>query len=219
MHREGARIEVSAVLRMETSDRELTVGKGRFEALSDGVFAVAITLLILEVRLPSNVGRSSPLQAQIHALLAIWPQYLVYAATFATIGVMWLNHHALLDRAQRITHGVIMANLCLLCAICFLPFSTYTFEVFGLSSAAITFYGLTHIAIGYSFLFVQRAVLKAHGRRAAPFTPWNVVGLVAYPVATVAGYFWPLLGLIIIVLVAIFYTLPGNIEYSRQALA
>src|SRR6516225_7990851 len=116
---------------MDSSNRELTVSKGRFEGLSDGIFAVAMTLLVLEVRLPSSIGVSTPLPPQIHALLSIWPQYLVYAATFATIGIMWLNHHALLDRAHRITHSVIMANFTLLGLICFLPFTTYVLEELG----------------------------------------------------------------------------------------
>lgn len=207
-----------AVPRMKMSSSELTLSKGRFEGLSDGVFAVAITLLALEVRLPSGVGPSTPLAGQLHALISIWPQYLVYAATFATIGIMWLNHHALLDRAERITHGVIVANFCLLALICFLPFTTYALEQLGVTPPAAVFYGLTNVAIGYSFMFVQRAVLKAHGRRAAPFTPWNFVGLLAYPTATIVAVYVPLLGIIIIALVGLFYALPANIENSRRPL-
>ena len=203
---------------MDTSNRELTVSKGRFEGLSDGIFAVAMTLLVLEVRLPSGIGVSTPLPTQIHALLSIWPQYLVYAATFATIGIMWLNHHALLDRAHRITHSVIMANFTLLGLICFLPFTTYVLEELDISSPAAVFYGLTNVAIGFGFGFLQRAVLKAHGKRGEPFTAWNVVGVSAYPMATIVAFFLPLISIAIIALVSLFYALPSNIEYSPRSL-
>jgi len=203
---------------METSNRELTVSKGRFESLSDGIFAVAITLLVLQVHLPTDVDQSTPLRQQIHALVSIWPQYLVYVATFATIGIMWMNHHALLDRAHRITHGVIVANFCLLLLICFLPFSMYVLEVLGVTPPAAVVYALTNVAIGYSYLFVQRAVLKAHNKRAAPFTAWNFVGLSAYPIATIVAVFWPLLSIFIIALVGVFYALPSSVESSRRSL-
>lgn len=202
---------------MNIGTDDLTVGKGRFESFSDGIFAVAITLLVLEVRLPPNVGIKTPPAEQIRAIVEVWPHYLVYAATFANIGIMWLNHHALLDKAHRITHRIIIANLLLLALVCFLPFTTYVLEVFGITAPAVVFYGLVNVAIGYSFLFVQLAVLKAHDKH-APFTPWNFVGLSAYPIATLAGAFIPLLGIIIIALVAIFYAMPSSVAFSRRAL-
>ena len=202
---------------METSNRELTVGKGRFESLSDGIFAVAITLLILEVHLPANVGPNTPLPQQFHALVAIWPQYLVYIATFATIAIMWLNHHALLDRAHRITHSIIIANFCLLALICFLPFTIYVLEVLGLTPPAVVLYGITNFAIGCSYFFLQRAVLRAHGKPPAPFTRWSI-GLFAYPIATIVAFFLPLVSIFIIAFVGFVYAMPGSIELSRRSL-
>lgn len=201
---------------MKITDR-LTVGKGRFESFSDGVFAIAITLLILEVRLPPGVNVTTPLAQQVHALLRIWPQYLVYAATFANIGIMWMNHTALLDKAQRITHRVAVANLVLLSLICFLPFATYVLATLGFTPPAVVSYGLINVAIGYSYWFLQSAVLKAHQKH-AQFSPWNIVGLSAYPIATVVGAFAPLAGIVIIAAVAVFYAMPGSIEFSRGPL-
>ena len=93
------------------------LGKGRFEAFSDGVFVVAVTLLVLEVHLPATLSPSPSEAEQWRSLVQIWPQYLVYAASFATIGIMWLNHHALFRYIERITHGMIVANLVLLLLI------------------------------------------------------------------------------------------------------
>jgi uncharacterized membrane protein len=202
---------------MNKANDEIVVGKGRFESFSDGVFAIAITLLILEVRLPQGLGIATPVAQQIHALAIIWPQYLVYGATFANIGIMWLNHHAMLDKAQRITHRVVIANLVLLALICFLPFTTYVIEVFGVTAPAVVFYALVNVAIAFGYLFLQRSVFKAHDAHAI-LSPWNFVGLLAYPVAVVAGLFVPILAIVITVLVALFYAMPRSVELSRRPL-
>jgi uncharacterized membrane protein len=92
----------------------------RVEAFSDGVFAIAITLLILEIRVPPNVpGR--PLD---RALLHLWPSYLAYVASFMTIGVMWLNHHRLFNLIHKSDDGLIGINLLLLFGETWIPFPT-----------------------------------------------------------------------------------------------
>src|SRR5215469_12859391 len=121
---------------------DFTLDKGRLEAFSDGVFAIAITLLILELHLPPFHPPITASQ-QVHDLTIIWPQYLVYFVTFATIGIMWLNHHALFKNVRRVTHGLVLANLLLLSLISFLPFPTEVLARYGLTNVAIVYYGLT----------------------------------------------------------------------------
>ncbi len=89
----------------------------RLETFSDGVFAIAITLLILEVR-PSGGGSLA------HQLLAAWPSYVAYLISFVTIGIMWVNHHAIFSLIESTTHGLLVANLLFLMCIAFLPFPT-----------------------------------------------------------------------------------------------
>lgn len=192
--------------------KEFTLGKGRFESFSDGVFAIAITLLILEVRLPQWVSASSPSSHQARALLEIWPQYLVYAASFATIGIMWINHHALVHYARRITHGCLVANLVLLAFVSFLPFTTEVMGRLGLTRATVVYYGLTMIAISAGYSALQRQIFAANLKTRPRFTLWNLMGLGAYPFATVVGYFVPLAGVAIIALLALFYMMPSNIR-------
>jgi uncharacterized membrane protein len=92
----------------------------RIEAFSDGVFAIAITLLILEIRVPpAHVD-----DALAHALLGLWPSYLAYVASFMTIGVMWLNHHRLFTLIHRSDDGLIGINLLLLFGQTWIPFPT-----------------------------------------------------------------------------------------------
>jgi uncharacterized membrane protein len=89
----------------------------RLETLSDGVFAIAMTLLILEIKLPE--GHSLHQQ-----LLRAWPSYAAYALSFITIGIMWANHHGIFRLIERTTHGLVVANLMLLLFVAFLPFPT-----------------------------------------------------------------------------------------------
>jgi TMEM175 potassium channel family protein len=195
-----------------TSGATFTLGKARFEAFSDGVFAIAITLLILEVHLPSSISATSSDGSQAHALVAIWPQYLVYVASFATIGIMWLNHHALFHNARHITLGVIVANLFLLLVISFLPFPTAVLGQLGLSRPAVVYYGLavSLTAVGYTLVYI--AVLRAHPGAGRPFTAWNVVGLTLYPAATFVSAFVPVAGIALFIALAAFYMLPRNVR-------
>ena len=193
----------------------IALGKGRFESFSDGVFAIAITLLILEIHLPSSVSAASGNGEQARALIEIWPQYLVYAASFITIGIMWLNHHALIDRAHTITYHTIVANLVLLGLISFLPFTTEVLARLGLTSATVVYYGLTLTAISFGYLGLQRAVMASHPGSHRPITAWNIAGLGFYPVATLVGAFLPLLGLLLVAALGVFYALPGNVRLAQ----
>lgn len=188
------------------------LGKSRFEAFSDGVFAIAITLLVLQLHLPNGASTHTPAAEQVHALLAIWPQYFVYAATFATVGVMWFNHGALVHHLDRVTHGVVVTNLLLLGLISFLPFATYVLAQYGLTRPTVVYYGLTLTAISVAYLLLQRAAMAAHPATRRPLSAWNLVGLTLYPAATVIGLLSPIAGLVVIGLLAVFYALPSNVQ-------
>ncbi len=92
----------------------------RIEAFSDGVFAIAITLLILEIRVPESAAHGG----LGRALVELWPSYLAFIASFMTIGVMWLNHHRLFSLIQKSDDGLILYNLLLLLGITWIPFPT-----------------------------------------------------------------------------------------------
>lgn len=90
----------------------------RVEAFSDGVFAIAITLLVLELKVPQATTPLWP------ALVAQWPSYFAFLLSFAFIGVMWVNHHRLFTHIRRADNGLLFANLLLLLGITFIPFPT-----------------------------------------------------------------------------------------------
>jgi uncharacterized membrane protein len=96
-------------------DRDTT----RVEALSDGVFAIAITLLVIELKVPRDIGESLG-----HALAEQWPSYIAFLASFAVIGIMWLNHHRMFRMIVHATHGILVLNALLLLMISAVPFPT-----------------------------------------------------------------------------------------------
>jgi len=97
-------------------------GTQRIEAFSDGVFAIAITLLILEIRVPHMQGGGDPGLGR--ALLGLWPSYAAYVFSFVIIGIYWANHHSIFHLYQRSDHPFLLLNVLFLMCVSFLPFPT-----------------------------------------------------------------------------------------------
>ena len=91
---------------------------GRLVAFSDAVFAITITLLVLDIRPPADYSNL------LHDLLALWPSYLAYGVTFLFIGQVWANHHVMFDQIRAADRVVLLLNTLLLMAVVFLPFAT-----------------------------------------------------------------------------------------------
>src|SRR4029079_13892081 len=104
--------------RLRMAESETT----RLEAFSDGVFAIAITLLILEIKVPA--GPETQEHGLWRALLERWPSYVGYVISFATIGIMWVNHHALFKYISRVDRALLLATLLLLMTVSSLPYPT-----------------------------------------------------------------------------------------------
>ncbi|MDX1934871.1 MAG: TMEM175 family protein [Capsulimonadales bacterium] len=124
----------------ELSDDGLTTD--RIEAFSDGVFAIAITLLILEIRIP-EVGPGKSLQS---ALLAVWPSYFAYLMSFLMIGIYWANHHYIFKLYKRTDHYFNLLNVLFLMCISFMPLPTSILGKYLLNDlqrpTAVQFYAL-----------------------------------------------------------------------------
>ncbi|GEO17170.1 TMEM175 family protein [Microvirga aerophila] len=116
----------------------------RIEAFSDGVFAIAITLLILDLRIPAREG--SDAAGLLSAILGLWPSYFAYVLSFAMIGIYWANHHYLFKLFAETDHGLNLLNLLLLMFIAFLPFPTHILGTHWPDEAsrpvAVTFYAI-----------------------------------------------------------------------------
>ena len=117
----------------------------RLEAFSDGVFAIAATLLIL------NVAESgAPLS---HALLRIWPSYAAYAVSFMTIGVIWINHHTVMDQIGKVNRTFLLITVAFLMLVAFIPFPTR------LLAQNITSEGARAAAVSYGITLTLTAIL------------------------------------------------------------
>src|SRR5436189_3868628 len=138
-------------VRRGRDDSSVTSETARLEAFSDGVFAIAITLLIIEVHVPAREHA----ETLGHELLRIWPSYLGYLTSFLTIGVMWINHHYVFELIARIDRTMLLLNTLLLMLIAFVPFPTAVLAQFvetGGARAAAVPYGATMTLTALAFL-------------------------------------------------------------------
>ena len=131
----------------------------RLETFSDGVFAIAATLLILDVRLP-------PRRQVAHGFLSIWPSYAAYALAFVTIGIMWINHHTVFGCIDRVDRTFLIINVFFLMLIAFIPFPTRVLaeHLQHDAKAAAFVYGLTMVLMAVLY----NAALVLRGQRPAP---------------------------------------------------
>ncbi len=193
--------------------------KGRVEAFSDGVFAVAITLLILDITLEH---KAAPGQLW-HDLGGLGYHYAAYAISFLTIGVMWVTHHRLLNNVTAVDNVLMYRNLLLLAVIAFIPFPTGILSEYvhgeGTQNmrAAVGLYGLTMIALGVAFTLLWLRVYRKPAIRASGASPVAIrtdlvragVATLIYVAATAISFFAPLLSLIIFAVLVIGFTVAG----------
>lgn len=144
----------------------MMMSKSRIEAFSDGVIAIAITLLVLDIHVPSPASPSG----LGHQIAREWPSYAAYVVSFLSIGVIWINHHAMLRRLVAVDHPVLMLNLLLLLTIGVLPWSTALMANFLRASSgqhlAAAIYAGSFLVMAIAFIAVQ-AYAMARPRSAA----------------------------------------------------
>jgi TMEM175 potassium channel family protein len=130
---------------------------GRIEAFSDGVFAIAITLLVLDIHVPPTA-----FDDLWRGIAQEWPAYLGFATSFITIGGFWMAHHGLFRRLEYANHSVMRLNLLLLMAVSFLPFPTRlvaeAIHTASAERAAVTFYGGSLLVISLIYAALGQAV-------------------------------------------------------------
>lgn len=186
----------------------------RAESFSDGVFAVAITVLVFNL-LPIADITNPALTAG--SLAGHWPAFLAYAVSFLTIGIMWLNHHSMLAAVSQVDRAVLVLNLLLLMGIVAIPFPTalvadHLNDSTAGKVAAVT-YGLVMIAISIAFgalwiyLAAHQQRLGARRRVRTPrlTTVRFTAGNAGYVAGTIIAVFSPLAALIIFGLLAVYY--------------
>lgn len=128
--------------------------KGRLEAFSDGVLAIIITIMVLEMKVPHGTDFAS--------LAPIWPVFVSYALSFLYVGIYWNNHHHLLQAVKHVNGSVLWANLHLLFWLSLLPFVTGWLGENHFPEAAVLLYGIVLCAAGIAYYILVQALLRAH---------------------------------------------------------
>ena len=193
---------------------------GRLVAFSDAVFAITVTLLVLEIRPPTDYTNL------LHGLAVLWPSYLAYALTFLFIGQVWANHHVMFDHIRAADRVILLLNTLVLMIVAFLPFTTSVLagafrSGHGLRTAVVL-YGVAFDATALMFNAVWQyaghhrllsealdpAGATAIGRRFQLALAWLTTGVVL-------GLLLPVLGLVVIVAFNVYYWLPIRGESPR----
>jgi uncharacterized membrane protein len=189
---------------------------GRVEAFSDGVFAIAITLLILAVGFEQSLAEGD----LEHQLLHLWPAYIAYAVSFLTVGIMWVNHHQVFRHFRSVDRTLLLLNILLLMCISFTPFPTRVVAEHaqnpGDREAAAVLYGLTMTATAICFFAVwiygSRRLLRSDAdmREVSGITRSYLPGAPIYALATAIAFVSSIASLIIFGVLAIFYAVSSS---------
>lgn len=198
------------------------MNKGRFEAFSDGVFAFAITLLVLGIALPAF--KIPPSESELRAaLFALWPNVLAYALSFAVIGIMWQNHHAFFRMIDRVDRTTVFLNLLLLAGTVFIPFATSVLGTYPAMHASTFLYGvvLTYCSTVYNLLLEHCIRSAAFRGDISPETLRGTVnayrtGWIIYVTATLIALVAPLVSFAAYIFVTLFYLVPHGVDRDLE---
>ncbi|MGE5292948.1 MAG: TMEM175 family protein [Micromonosporaceae bacterium] len=196
----------------DTGRPRRVLSKGRMEAFSDGVFAIAITLLVLDIAVHPP---GTPLEQVLHA----WPAYVAYVVSFLTIGAAWLGHDALTDQLAQSDSIFLRLNLLLLLVVAFLPFPTRlvadALQHTDAERVAVTFYGLTLLAIRLLGSGLAEYARREHlyappGEGQEPPGPQGKLlsVVVGYVIAIVVGLVWPAVAVAVYFAIAVYLVVP-----------
>ncbi len=192
----------------------------RIEALVDGVFAIAMALLVLQVPLP-DLPETLSEEGVVTALVAVLPAVGSYVLSFLLLATMWMGHHTQFSYIRRVDRTLLWINMLCLACIAFVPFATVFLARYPLNPVALLVYGGTFLLSGV-FLFAHWGHAVGHecvGEDVTPEVAETVrerlsMGMVAYLVATIAGGFLPKVGLVLFACVPLLHMLPGRIDPS-----
>jgi uncharacterized membrane protein len=185
---------------------ERRLGSGRLEAFSDGVIAVIITIMVLELKVPESHTPS--------ALLALWPTFLAYGLSYLMVAIYWLNHHNLFSYVHEVDTRILWANMLVLFSISFIPFATAFVGASELQSFPVALYGCVMLVCGIAFTALRWAVSRRVKddpeilalRASAGRKNWASIAI--YAVAIPAAFVHPAITLALTFVVALIYADP-----------
>ena len=181
--------------------------KGRLEAFSDGVIAIIITIMVLEMKVPHG--------ADLDTLKGIWPVFFSYVLSFINVGIYWNNHHHLFQAVKQVNGPVLWANLHLLFWLSLLPFATGWMGENHFGTWPVALYSFVLIMAGAAYYILTRTLVAGHDTdsalvRAVGSDSKGKISRVIYGVGIGLTFVHPALGIAMNVLVAIMWMIPDR---------
>jgi len=183
------------------------MNKNRMEAFSDGVLAVAITIMVLEIKVPQG--------ASVEVLRPLLPKLLSYILSFIYIGIYWSNHHHMLHTVTKVRGPILWANLHLMFWLTLVSFSTGWMGENHFAGLPIFLYGLNLLMCAVAYTILQGAIIKSQGTdsllKKAVARDWKgKLSLLSYLVGMLAAFWWPVFSLSVYVIVALAWLVPDR---------
>lgn len=191
------------------------VTKGRLEAFSDGVLAIIITIMVLELHVPADAGWS--------ALARLYPELLSYALSFVFLGIYWNNHHHMLQAASRVDGRVLWANLHLLFWLSLVPVTTGWIGHSHFASLPVAVYGVVLFLAAIAYYLLARALVALHGpdsvlAQALGSDLKGKTSIVIYLAGVLLAFVQPIVSMGLFVVVAVIWLVPDRrIERSLRS--
>jgi len=183
------------------------MGKGRLEAFSDGVIAILITIMVLELRVPQG--------ADLAALLPLVPIFLSYVLSFVYLAIYWNNHHHLFQVVMQVNGRVLWANLHLLFWLSLIPFVTAWMGENNFAAWPVALYGGVLLLAACAYFLLVRSLLSLHGQdstlaAALGSDVKGKISIVIYAIAVLLAFIMPLLSCALYVSVAVIWFIPDR---------
>ncbi len=191
------------------------MGKNRLEAFSDGVLAIIITIMVLELKVPHGAGPE--------ALARLWPVFLSYVLSFVNVGIYWNNHHHLLHTVKQVSGAILWANLHLLFWLSLFPFTTGWMGENQFAAWPVAVYGAVLLMAGGAYSILVRTIIAGHGRDSvlakAVGSDWKgKISLIAYIAAVALAFVNPWISCTLYAGVALLWLIPDKrIERALSA--
>ena len=183
------------------------MGKGRLEAFTDGVIAIIITIMVLEMKVPEG--------GSLEALRGSVPVFLAYALSYINVGLVWNNHHHMLQATERVDGTVLWANLFLLFWMSLIPFVIRWMDQAHFTATPTAAYGVVLVMMGFAYMGLERTLIRVNGSRsklalAVGEDSKGKLSISTYLVAIPLSFVRPWIALVLYVAVALMWFIPDK---------
>jgi len=183
------------------------MNKNRLEAFSDGVLAIVITIMVLEIKVPEDI--------EFSALQKLFPIFISYVLSFIYIGIYWNNHHHMFQSVSKVNGKILWANLHLLFWLSLIPFATGWMGENHFAKATLTLYGILLFMAALSYTILQKTIINSQGKdsillKAVEKDFKGKASIVLYLIAIVSSFFYEWIAGAIYILVALIWLIPDK---------